>query len=154
MFWNKLKQPKDRPICRCSCAGIERLIRDKRSPLKYSIESGLYYIQTANRQFMIQHCPMCGSAVRYPWSPLELNDEQREILAKLREGVESVADIEPKFGPAESIGELTSDFYPASDPVGAVTCVRMHVYPHLVPFATVMIGELRDGSLNWIYAAV
>ncbi len=98
---------------------------------------------------------MCGSPVRYAWTPVELSDEQRAILAQLREEVTSVDDIEPKFGPPDAMGEFPDERPRSrSAPAATVVCRKTWIYYHAVPFATIYIGELNDGSLTWIYASI
>lgn len=152
MFW---KKPQKRPVCRCCCGEIERLVHDRRSPLRYSVEKACYYLQTAKGQYMVEHCPMCGSPVRFAWTPLELSEQQQAILKQLQEEVTKAAEIEPKFGPPDAVGELASETRGGrSLPAGTVVCQRTWTYHHAVPFATICISELSDGSLSWIYASV
>lgn len=152
MFW---KKPKERPECRCYCGGIERLVKDRRSPLRYSVELASYYLQAASRKFLVTHCPMCGSMVRFAWTPLELSEEQQALLKQLQDEVTTAEQIEPKFGPPNAVGNLNQEMGSGRGlPEGTVVCQRTWTYCYVVPFATICISELNDGSLSWIYASI
>ena len=152
MFW---KKPHKRPECRCYCGAIEKLVHDKRSPLRYCADQAAYYLRTANSQFLVNCCPMCGSPVRFAWTPLQLNEHQQATLKQLQEEVTTAAEIEPKFGPPDVVVPLTSEAEKAQKlPAGTVVCQRTWTYHYAVPFATICINELNDGSLSWIYTSI
>ncbi|RCS43234.1 hypothetical protein DTL42_18935 [Bremerella cremea] len=152
MFW---KKPHKRPECRCNCGAIEKLVHDRRSPLRYCVDQAAYYLRTANSQFLVNCCPMCGSPVRFAWTPLELTEQQQAILKQLQQEVTTADDIEPKLGPPDAVGELVRETDKARElPGGTVVCQRTWTYRRAVPFATICINELNDGSLSWIYTSI
>ncbi|PQO31039.1 hypothetical protein C5Y96_11815 [Blastopirellula marina] len=106
----------------------------------------MYKIDGGDRTFMIRFCPMCGSEVRYFWTPLELSDEQRAELSHLLAPINSSSDIERELGPPD-------EFINWHDTL-EVPDMKVWKYFRLVPYAVVSINEDNQGMLSFTYSSI